>query len=264
MTISFPEYFENNEAFSFRHGLFYQNDLPVKTDFEREYIDLRNKEERFYSDAMVNQLPDLPKKSPHYEEWRIRKTSAQRLISYLKKKRIRNIVEVGCGNGWLTNYLFKSLQVDCCGIDINETELKQAANVFSPNNEIIFAHADILSPVFKNVFADIIVMASVIQYFPEPEILLAKLQSLLTPEGEIHVLDSPFYRGEDIVFARERSLQYFNESGNTGMQTYYHHHSWKCIENFNHEILYNPESITGKARRFFLKDTPFPWIKVVL
>jgi protein-L-isoaspartate O-methyltransferase len=39
----------------------------------------------------------------HYHEWQIRKASSNRLVKYLaKKQKILEILEVGCGNGWLS------------------------------------------------------------------------------------------------------------------------------------------------------------------
>jgi 2-polyprenyl-3-methyl-5-hydroxy-6-metoxy-1,4-benzoquinol methylase len=75
-------------------------------NFERLYIALREQEQRLYTDEQVRQLPDIDPSHLHYKEWKIRKHSAERLISYLnKKKRRLNILEIGCGNGWLSAQL---------------------------------------------------------------------------------------------------------------------------------------------------------------
>src|SRR4051812_13830112 len=82
------------------------------------YLAVREKEGRVYSDEEVRNLPNS---SRHSDEWKIRKETAKKLRAYLKGK---NILEVGCGNGWLANYL------NATGIDINEFEVNQALRVF--------------------------------------------------------------------------------------------------------------------------------------
>jgi 2-polyprenyl-3-methyl-5-hydroxy-6-metoxy-1,4-benzoquinol methylase len=95
------------------------------------YIDMRNKEKRFLSDCKVMFLPDIDENHVHYKEWRIRKQSSQRLIDYLKtKNKPLNILEVGCGNGWLSAKLHTISGAKVTGIDVNEPEIQQAQRVF--------------------------------------------------------------------------------------------------------------------------------------
>jgi len=69
-------------------------------DFSQQYILLRNKEGRIYSDKEIADLPEIDKGHQHYHEWRIRKDTSDRLIKYLiNKKKALEILEVGCGNG---------------------------------------------------------------------------------------------------------------------------------------------------------------------
>ena len=71
--------------------------------FEEQYLKIRQKEKRLYADEEVKHLPDIAPWHVHYREWQFRKRSATRLMRYLeKKKRALNMLEVGCGNGWLS------------------------------------------------------------------------------------------------------------------------------------------------------------------
>ena len=81
-----------------------QHITPV--DFESLYIQLREKEGRIYPDEEVAQLPVTSSTHPHYKEWLIRKESSQKLVSWLKKKKKPlDMLEIGCGNGWLSHKL---------------------------------------------------------------------------------------------------------------------------------------------------------------
>src|SRR6187549_447683 len=70
------------------------------------YIALREKEGRLVSDEELLQLPEVSLFHIHLKEWRIRKKSCEHLINYVaKKNRPLKSLEIGCGNGWLSNQL---------------------------------------------------------------------------------------------------------------------------------------------------------------
>jgi len=53
---------------------------------ERAYLAVREKEGRIYSDRELARLPEVEPNHPHYREWRIRASSLNRLLRYLKGK----------------------------------------------------------------------------------------------------------------------------------------------------------------------------------
>src|SRR5256885_16517519 len=104
--------------------------ITSNTNFEESYIALRRKENRIYSDKEVAQLPDIDIQHQHFKEWMIRKASAKKLINFFKKKKQPlKILEIGCGNGWLSNQLSGIENSDVTGLDINMEELQQAGRV---------------------------------------------------------------------------------------------------------------------------------------
>lgn len=257
------DYFKTHSNLEFHDGVFYQSGLSTNIAFEKEYLFIRRQEGRLYSDKIVMKLPSIPGQHPLADEWLIRKDSTDRLISYLEKKRIMNLLEVGCGNGWMTNYLFQSLKVDCCGVDINETELHQAARLFA-SEKVSFLYADVLSPIFSGRCWDIIILGASVQYFPDLPALIARLKKMLNSSGEIHIVDSPFYDASEIKEAKIRSLNHFDKIGNPDMSYHYFHHSWDDLQNFKYEILYSPKSFLNRSLRFLklVHQSPFPWIKI--
>ena len=69
-------------------------------DFEQQYLAVRKRENRIYSDSEVSCLPEIFSSHDYSEEWKVRKRSAKRLITHLEKKnRPLTILEIGCGNG---------------------------------------------------------------------------------------------------------------------------------------------------------------------
>lgn len=234
------------------------NENPGNSLFEKKYITIRCMENRLYSDDEVAQLPDISPDHTHFTEWVIRKKSSHRLIHYLtgKKKRLL-ILEAGCGNGWLAHCLSEIPHTEVIGLDINFTELQQAARVFSDNAHLSFIYGDIASGILQDRLFDVIVFAASIQYFPCLSETLSNCLEHLKPGGEIHLIDSPLYDTRNIEAAKERSFEYYDSLGFPEMTDYYFHHDISCLQEFPHKILQNPNSILNKL--WGTKDC-FYWI----
>jgi len=224
-------------------------------EFERQYISLRRAEGRIYTDEEVARLPFFAKNNLLKKEWELRENSCRRLVKYLRHKRKKlNILEVGCGNGWLTNQLAYIKDSQIIGIDINETELEQAQRIFQKPN-LRFIYADIQSGIPENNF-DIIVFAASFQYFNSVQKILSACFDHLNDSGEIHILDTKFYSLTESIEAKQRSSNYFKNKGFPQMDDYYFHHSLNDLLPYDHVVLFDPGNIID---RFFYKH-PFPWI----
>src|SRR5450755_3134227 len=95
---------------------------PADFLFEKKYITTRGLENRLYSDDELLRLPDIESEHTHYKEWQLRKKSSQRLMRYLAaRKKALDILEIGCGNGWLSHQLAEIPGSRVTGLDINFT-----------------------------------------------------------------------------------------------------------------------------------------------
>ena len=232
--------------------------LTEKVDeFSAIYIDVRNKENRVLTDIQISKLPYLDS-----DEWKLRVKSTDRFIEYLSKaKQQKQILDIGCGNGWFSSAMAKISDLNTViGLDVNSFELEQASNIFqSENLKFVYANVYKLETLFKEQF-DLITLNASIQYFPDIKILLKTIKKLLKPNGEIHIIDSPFYKENQIADAKKRTLNYYTKLGFPEMANHYFHHGFKDLANF--EILYNAKSsLFTKFIR--TKDSPFPWIKIL-
>jgi ubiquinone/menaquinone biosynthesis C-methylase UbiE len=231
---------------------------PSSKEFERLYIDLRSCEKRIYTDEEVAWLPDISEDHVHRKEWEIRKASAKKFLRYLvHKNRPLKILEVGCGNGWLSYQLSTIPYFSVTGIDINLEELQQAERVFAAIPNLNFSYGDIGSMEFEQF--DLIVFAAAIQYFPSFSEIIETASGLLNDEGEIHLIDSHFYSETEVKEAEKRSHIYFHNHGFDGMCRFYFHHSLNELKAFNFSILYDPKS---RWNRIFKKKNPFYWIHI--
>jgi len=203
-------------------------------------------------------LPDIDAADVHYHEWKIRKRSSEKLVEHLEKKnKPLKILEVGCGNGWLSSKLSAIPNTVVTGLDVNEIEISQAKRIFKKDNlEFIW---DSFDPArYAERRFDIVVFAASIQYFESLKVTLQNTLSCLSPNGEIHILDSHFYKPGKVVDALKRTADYYTEIGYPEMAGYYFHHTLDGLRRFNYKTLYDPGHIINRIN----KRTPFYWIMV--
>ena len=225
--------------------------------FSDLYINARKKENRFYSEEEIKELPNIRKNHPHYAEWQLRKQSANRFISYLKRKnKPLKILEIGCGNGWFSHLMSDVEKTQVTGLDVTKIELEQADKAFQKEN-LSFVYADLFENTELNDKKfDVIIFNSSLQYFENLKELFRVVGGLLAENGEIHIIDSPFYKDSEIKKAKERTEIYYENLGFPEMSKNYFHHSLANLG--KHKIRYNPDTFL----KYFRKDSPFCWVLI--
>ncbi|MDO3624778.1 bifunctional 2-polyprenyl-6-hydroxyphenol methylase/3-demethylubiquinol 3-O-methyltransferase UbiG [Mucilaginibacter sp. BT774] len=225
-----------------------------RIDFEELYIAVRQQEMRIYTDEQLQLLPDID--HIYFDEWKIRKRSSERLTEYLiKKHKSLKILEVGCGNGWLSAKLANIPNSHVTGLDINQVEIDQANRVFKKDN-LAFIYDSFTDGTFESEQFDVIVFAASLQYFPSVINVMKQALAMLKKGGEVHVIDTPFYTPDETEKANERSLRYYASLGIPEMAEHYFHHSISEFWGFKYEILFDPTTIFN----LIFKKDPFYWV----
>jgi ubiquinone/menaquinone biosynthesis C-methylase UbiE len=255
-----------NKSFIIENGIFYQAGLQRSNEFEHIYIQIREKEKRVYDDETLKRLPEVPTGHTLKREWNCRKASLRKLKKLLSSTKERmTVLELGCGNGWLTHNIASALNVDICGVDLNGIELRQAGRLFAENENLSFIYGDIFSVNLEHSFFDRIVVPSSIQYFKDLNLLILRLMELLRPTGEILIFDSPIYNSvNEAMLAADRSRIYFTSLGFQEMTDKYFHHIFQEVDKFNLKVLYHPSSFIAKLNRHILRisQPAFPFIQI--
>jgi len=239
-----------------------ENTLNIENDgFPDHYVQLRHWEGRMYTDDQLRLLPRIDIHHPHHKEWKFRDESSSKLCHYLSKKdRSLHILEVGCGNGWLSARLGNIIDSSVLGIDINKNELEQAIDVFQHLPNVSFMLAEPSDLLDTELRFDVIVFAASIQYFSSLANTVNTCMHLLHDDGEIHMADSHFYPVSQIAAARKRSEMYFEAVGFPELSRFYFHHSLDSIADQNFQVLYDPD---GLFNRFLRNKNPFHWVRIL-
>lgn len=245
--------------FECQDGVYVLSDLH--TNFEESYLRVREKEGRVLTDQMVSHLPKTPSSYQHFKEWKLREITTNGALRYFQQHQFDTILDLGCGNGWFSNALASNAS-QVVGLDMNLHELKQANRVFAKPG-LNFCYADVFTAELPKESFSLITINAAIQYFSSVEKLVSRLLELLTPNGEIHILDSPFYNEFEVAEARKRTENYFAELGFSEMAENYFHHTKNVFGRFNSQVLYNPNQLKNKvSRKLGISVSPFPWIIV--
>lgn len=188
------------------------------------YERVRRNERRLLDDHIVVGLPASGGRTPHASEWRVRERTLHHVLR-IAGTRPRSILEVGCGNGWLSAHL-SAAGHHVTGLDTGATELAQAARAFN-GRSITWIHGDPWSGTLDRQRFHLILFAASIQYFPDLHGLFDRCRELLHDDGEVLIVDSPFYTDAAAAHrAHERSCAYYASVGVPEMTAHYHHHTF--------------------------------------
>ena len=252
-------------GFKYVNGIYRDESVIQNTYFDKLYYELRNREGRNFSDQDLKKLPSLPDVNSLASEFQIRKGSANRLILYLKSIQTSplSILEIGCGNGWLSNMLCTIPGSKVFGIDTVRSEIEQAARVF-PAENLFFIYADVNNLNFATQEFDIVIFSASIQYFPGISNLVTKISKSLKPNGEIHFLESPVYQENEIENAKAGSKSYYSKMGFAPLSDFYFHHTESDFRKLNADWLFTPTFLKNKLQILFprLGYSPFPWLRI--
>jgi ubiquinone/menaquinone biosynthesis C-methylase UbiE len=232
---------------------------PGNRRFVDLYLAVRHSEKRLYADEEVLWLPDVDKDNRYRKEWKVRKQSSTRLCNYLRRmERPLRILEVGCGNGWLSHKVAGIKDVQVLGLDINGPELEQAARVFAFQENLQFACRDLGAQAMMKDKFDIVVFAASLQYFSSVASIITTALQVLVKNGEVHIIDTHFYTTTGAEEARLRSEAYFRSIGLEEMKQFYFQHSFPDLHPFRYHVLYDPNSFLHKL----INRHPFHWIRI--
>jgi 2-polyprenyl-3-methyl-5-hydroxy-6-metoxy-1,4-benzoquinol methylase len=247
--------------FVFSDGVYHHPSLtPAHREFEKSYNALRERENRNLSVTEVRGLPLIKSTHLDYRQWQMRAATASDLRRHLRKGQPKHILEVGCGNGFLS-HLLASDGHRVTATDINLEELKIAAEAFGSGNPKWY-YMDVMTAEPPGGPFDTVLLAASVQYFASPVNVIKRMRAMAKPGSEVHIVDTPFYKHSEIDGARERTKKHVSEMGQSGFTEFYFHHSMEVLSEFNPTIVKRrPQFLSRLIGR---PRSPFPWIIIKL
>ena len=252
----------------------YLSDETPFLEKETLYLQVREVEGRIYPDEMVKDLPSIEANHPLAQEWAARAISARRIVNYLKTKIDKqlpshnhsstahslSILDIGCGNGWLSSMMARLNTVNIIALDVNRPELEQGARVFGQQANLHFVYGNVLDNLFEAQQFDLVLFVSSIQYFSNLKEVIDIQKNHLKPGGEIHIFDSPLYDRATLASAKQRTQVYYQQLGYPDMATYYNHLCWEALQIYHPQFAYQPRGWFNKLSQSLKRPyMPFPW-----
>ena len=117
------------------------------------------------------------------------------VYSYLRSRKVKNILEIGSGLGYLT-YALNKEGYQTLGIDISKESIKNSINYFGPFYEAI--NLENLKKKLEQKY-DLIIMTELIEHVDSPLEFINDCLPLLSENGVI-LLTTPHYNGDNEVW----------------------------------------------------------------
>lgn len=136
----------------------------------------------------------------------------KRILEFIGKPKGKNIVDLGCGNGFITKELAEQNYV--LGVDISRTRLHRA----SMNGLYIEWTDDASHTTIQNDTADYVVCTELLEHAPYPEKVVAEAWRLLRPGGKAVFtvpLDGSITQTHLHAFTTEKLLKMLTDAGFT-------------------------------------------------
>lgn len=241
------------------HPIHVRSDPARFDETAARYETVRTLEGRILAPELVRRLPAIGPDHPHALEWRMRADSVSRLERWIGGSGIRGpVMDLGCGPGWMTARLARRF-CGAVGVDVVRSELERGAEAFAEVKGLELVVADVFEDVFPEAPFGLVVAASCAQYFPSLHDLLVRLLKLVRTDGAVVVLDTPFYRADEVEAARDRTRGHYRDLGVPEAASGYHHHTLESVRDLRPDVVYDPRRPWNRTlRRFQRGRSPFP------
>ena len=185
--------------------------------FIQEYEAVRSAEGRGSTDpAYYRELPFKDLSGRFSSDWKIRSQSYRALlhtvVAPLEKeaKRSLKILDLGAGNGWLSNRLAQRGHL-AAAVDLQTNTMDGLGAYINYEAGFVTIQSDFHSLPFVENQVDLAIFNASLHYSTSYTASLCEALRVVRPGGQIVILDSPIYRdsrsGEEMVREREQRFQ---------------------------------------------------------
>ncbi len=167
-------------------------------------------------------------------------TALKTIISHIT---FDTIIDAGCGEGYVSNFLYQLTKKNMHAFDVSESVIKLAQAIYP---QISFATASIYNSRFENNSFDLVTCLEVLEHLDYPEKALKELCRISQKYLILSVPNEPIWRISNFVRGK-----YLKDFGNT--PGHVNHWGQKAFL-----------SLCQKYGNIVKIEKPFPWIMVLM
>lgn len=166
--------------------------------------------------------------------------SRQNLIDTICLKKLKNIIEVGCGLGYTTNLIHEKTNLQIDGLDISKTAIQKASKKYP---HLRFYHGNIVNYEFQKRYTTIIMMQCLWYILHDFKSTISNITNQLRPHGYILFSQAFLKRqkyGNDIIDGWKGLVKFFKNHENYDL-IYYKY--------FQNNMIHNDGIVLAKKRK---------------
>ena len=129
------------------------------------------------------------------------------LLMLADQAKPNNVLDAGCGEGFVVEHLRKNLDCDLMGLDIEQKALKVATQ---KNPNTTFKEASVYEIPFESNSFDLVILSEVLEHLDHPEKALEEIKRVSNKYILISVPHEPVWRAGNMA-----RLKYLGSFGNT-------------------------------------------------
>ena len=113
-------------------------------------------------------------------------------LEHIDRQKIKTVVELGCGIGFVSHYLAKAYHLNVYGTDYDDEQIQIANKLQPKKNHLYFQVEDATKLSFKDASVDLVLSQNVFHHIPEWEKAIKEIARVLRSGGYCIWLDLVF------------------------------------------------------------------------
>jgi len=104
-------------------------------------------------------------------------------LEHIEIEKINNVLELGCGVGFVSNFLSETYSMNIYGTDFDLDQIELARKIHPENNKLHFSVEDATNLNFKDSNFDLVLSQNVFHHIPNWELAVSQIYRVLRPQG---------------------------------------------------------------------------------
>lgn len=121
-------------------------------------------------------------------------------FEHLETKKINNVLELGCGLGFVSSFLSETYNMNIYGTDFDPDQIESARKIHPENNKLHFSVEDATRLSFKDSSFDLVLSQNVFHHIPDWQLSVHQIYRVIRPLGYFIWFDLVFPKVSKQIF----------------------------------------------------------------